>query len=157
MCFGLMGRQVLAQHSCYRDTEWGLLRLSIIRFATKRGPQISPCGPQAAAGRPIDEQPEGEGSAAAAAAEASEVAEEGDEGTDAEVISWVQRSGGDLVRLEPADYDDEDTAAVLAADGLGDEEAFAAGFPQVWQARYIVTRSIYACAHIQLRYCFVYV
>ncbi|WIA36107.1 hypothetical protein OEZ86_007457 [Tetradesmus obliquus] len=36
-----------------------------------------------------------------------------------EAQAWVQRSGGDLVTLEPADMDDEDTAAAILQDSLG--------------------------------------
>jgi hypothetical protein len=33
--------------------------------------------------------------------------------------AWVQRTGGDLFKLLPADMEDEDTAAVVLEDNLG--------------------------------------
>jgi hypothetical protein len=38
----------------------------------------------------------------------------------AEAVAWVQRKGGDLVTLEPADLDDEDTETAIMAENLGE-------------------------------------
>ncbi|KIZ02478.1 hypothetical protein MNEG_5483 [Monoraphidium neglectum] len=137
-CFGLVGRQVLAQHSCYRDTEWGLLRLSIIRFADKAaagarasagGGASSSSGRSSAGSSDGGEESEEENDRRASPGAGGE-AKGGEFEAEAEAVAWVQRSGGDLVRLEPADFDDEDTAAVLAADGLGDDsDGFTVSFP----------------------------
>jgi hypothetical protein len=36
------------------------------------------------------------------------------------VVAWVQRTGGDMARLCPADMEDEDTEAAVRADNLGE-------------------------------------
>jgi hypothetical protein len=39
-----------------------------------------------------------------------------------EAVAWVQRTGGDRIRLEPADMEDEDTEVVIANESLGLEQ-----------------------------------
>ncbi|GBF88057.1 hypothetical protein Rsub_00769 [Raphidocelis subcapitata] len=130
--FGLMGQQLLAQHSCYRDTEWGLLRLSLIRFdapaarsgGSDEGDSSSGGDNAGASGGDEDDGSSGSGGGEGSSVSGSGGSEpEGGEGAGAEITTWVQRDGGDLARLSPADPGDEDTAAALAADGAALEEA----------------------------------
>jgi len=152
-CFGLLGRQILAQHSCYRDTEWGLLQLSIIRFAAQKQQQqqqqqqhANSNGHPAAANGALSHSPRKRGrssslnGATTTGSSSSNDGEEEEGGSssmeeeeegEAEVITWVQRSGGDLASLTPADYNDEDTAAVLPSDALGDAEDGGVNFATV--------------------------
>lgn len=149
VCLGLQGRQVLGIHSCYRDPEWALLQLSIIRYGSSDAAAaaaavaassvdvsgITPAAPSEPCLRPAAAAPPppAPGSAAAqgAAGAAGDVpaaldgvppaeADVHASTSQAEAVAWVQRKGGDLVTLLPADLDDEDTEAAVLAENLGE-------------------------------------
>ena len=174
LCLGLQGRQVLGIHSCYRDPEWALLSLAIIRYGSSGNPTADAAATASAAAAVADAAAEagvgaegdlpsstvpsitpvtptaaaaaaaaGGGVAGSAAAQtaalradpaASPAAPEeavswgngssssssSSSSSQAEAVAWVQRKGGDLVTLEPADLDDEDTETAIMAENLGE-------------------------------------
>lgn len=115
VCLALTARVVLAESSCMRDEEWSLLRLTLSVYNGGGG-----------AGAEVEEEGEEE--------EGEEEESDSDEDEDGlwggggngplqpssssstSVSFWVQRTGGDLCRLTPADLDDEQTADAIAAD-----------------------------------------
>lgn len=174
--------QVLAEHTCYRDTEWGLYLLHISRQQAGHQPQPQrpqmpeqqqqpPATPQQRRHEGAGSLEQGEGHASASQqgsdqmgggsnteASGSEGGCSGLEGgsleggscgrgncggSDAEhgsgssgssggggsgedggggwreLSTWVQRTGGDLVRLEPADLEDEATEEAITMQSLG--------------------------------------
>lgn len=138
LCLGLQGKQVLGVHSCYRDPDWALLQLSLIRFcegsngscssstALASGNSIyqqallhgqQQCGQSLKQTLQQQQQPSEQ-----TEAEQQQQQRQDDEGAlgegnpdevAAETVAWVQRTGGDLATLEPADMDDEDTGQQL--------------------------------------------
>jgi hypothetical protein len=113
---------VLGIHSCYRDPEWALLQLIIIRYSNGDvAKQFKAAAAEAAVQVGL---PHGPGTPAAAAekdedgSDAAAGVETGLASSQAECVAWVQRKGGDLVTLEPADMDDEDTEAAVMAENL---------------------------------------
>lgn len=171
LCLCLQGRQVLGIHSCYRDPEWALLQLSVMRYsgsadagetaasaAVTAGLLLASSPPGAAAAAAPDtaaaapagtvtvadtaEAAAAAGTKAAAAAgqEADALSGAADAGSvQAEAVAWVQRKGGDLVTLEPADFDDEDTEAAVMAGNL--VSAAAVKQPQVLRQLLCAMRS----------------
>jgi hypothetical protein len=172
VCLGLQGRQVLGIHSCYRDPEWALLQMSVIKYSSNHGTRSGNTGSgcvgvgnsssraeaeQQMSGVDMKQQQDlqqhaakrqrmehqstesqhqqqqrdgtpglpGDGGGAAADSEAQYIAL-GAAAAAAAVVpdgrpnepvfeaeAWVQRSGGDLVALEPANMEDEDTEAAI--------------------------------------------
>jgi hypothetical protein len=138
LCLGLQGKQVLGVHSCYRDPDWALLQLSLIRYcegsngscssstALASGNSIyqqallhgqQQCGQSLKQTLQQQQQPSEQ-----TEAEQQQQQRQDDEGAlgegnpdevAAETVAWVQRTGGDLAMLEPADMDDEDTGQQL--------------------------------------------
>jgi hypothetical protein len=124
LCLGLQGRQVLGIHSCYRDPEWALLQLSVIRCGSSGSDGSSATA--AAVVQASQQQGSMQDAAAAAAGDdgaavcfgGAAIGSQAD--ADAEAVAWVQRMGGDLVTLVPADFDDEDTEIAVRAENMGE-------------------------------------
>jgi hypothetical protein len=134
LCLGLRGTQVLGLHSCYRDPEWALLQLAVICYdgSSGSGSQAAACASErASSDAALLQAAAAAGGAAGAdvaaalqaavesAAASAATADSGDAEGQAEAVAWVQRTGGDLATLSPADFDDEDTEAVVRAENLG--------------------------------------
>jgi hypothetical protein len=100
---------VLAESSCMRDEEWSLLRLTLSLYG---GGQDGTDGSDDGDDDDLWGSDGGNGDG-------------GDDnipralsssGSSAHASFWVQRTGGDLCRLAPADLEDEQTADAIAAD-----------------------------------------
>eukprot|EP00877_Chromochloris_zofingiensis_P003765 jgi/Chrzof1/1338/Cz10g03150.t1 len=127
LCLGITGRQLLAEHTCYRDVEWGLMELTIIHYGSNPHDQSRSSNEAAAA---LHE----EGEATSADDEypdqhnddqfdanhgAGDIRRQGAGHATSQVVTWAQRTGGDLFKLEPADMDDDDTADAIGRECLG--------------------------------------
>lgn len=115
-CISILGRQVLSENVCYRDADWALCKLTL---RSRGAPPGSSALPRTAGS--------GGGGAgllpASAAIHGERGGSAGPSGPPAEAEAWVQRTGGDMIRLRPADLSDEPTAEAIGANALDLEYA----------------------------------
>jgi len=119
VCLAATARLVLAESSCMRDEEWSLLRLTLSAY---RGDE------RGEAGEDDEEEDDGGGDGDGdkdglwgdGGGGAGENAGHSPSSSASSVSFWVQRTGGDLCRITPADVEDEQTADAIAADQEGE-------------------------------------